>query len=288
MKKIIEKRNYIILGIIVVIIILLASGIFKTKEYMKSFEYFDEIITIKLYSNKNMSNVFEEIDKIYSKYNEYYENDSNNDDKELIEMLKYGKEWYEKTDGLIDITTDELITKVEDDEDFTFKSTMKSLDFNDKSTLNNINIDTFIGSYATKEVINYLKNEEIDKYLINEDGNIITGNHYNDGKYKISINDSSGKVVEIVNMNNLSMAVKGNTSAFKSYMVNPLTSQKNSENKLVAVISSDINEANMLANALYLMDIDKGKEFINNYNAEALWEIDGKIQMTDGFKKYIN
>ena len=203
-------------------------------------------------------------------------------------MLKYGKEWYEKTDGLIDVTTDELITKVEDDEDFTFKSTMKSLDFNDKSTLNNINIDTFIGSYATKEVINYLKSENIDKYLVNEDGNIITGNHYNDGKYKISINDSSGKVVEIVNMNNLSMAVKGNTSAFKSYMVNPLTSQKNSENKLVAVISSDINEANMLANALYLMDVDKGEAFIKDYNAEALWEIDGKIQMTDGFKKYIN
>ena len=44
----------------------------------------------------------------------------------------------------------------------------------------------------------------------------------------------------------------------------------------------------MLANALYLMDIDKGKKFIDNYNAEALWEIDGKIQMTDGFKKYIN
>ena len=89
-------------------------------------------------------------------------------------------------------------------------------------------------------------------------------------------------------MNNLSMAVKGNTSAFKSYMVNPLTSQKNSENKLVAVISSDINEANMLANALYLMDVDKGEAFIKDYNAEALWEIDGKIQMTDGFKKYIN
>lgn len=288
MKKIIEKRNYIILGIIIVLIILLINGTFKTKEYMQSFEYFDEIITIKLYSNKNMDNVFDEIDKIYSKYNYYYENSSNNDDKELIEILKYGKTWYKKSNGLIDITTDELITKVKDDEEFEFVSSMDKLDFNDKQTLNNINIDSYIGSYATNEVINYLKKENINKYLINEDGNINVGDHYNDGKYKISINDADGKVVDIVNINNSSMAVKGNTNTFKSYMVNPLTSKKEDGNKLVVVIDDDVNEANMLSNILYLLSVKEGKEFIQDYDAAVLWQVDDKIEMANNFKKYLD
>ena len=85
------------------------------------------------------------------------------------------------------------------------------------------------------------------------------------------------------------MVTKGNVNTFKPYMVNPLTSKKNEDNKMVVVIAGDINKANMLSNALYLMDITEGKKFIKKYNADALWYTnDGKIKMTKEFKIYLD
>lgn len=289
LKKIIDKRNYIILFIIIILIIFIIFNLStKVKEHMKSFYYFSETITIKIYSSKNMDKTFKEIDNIYKKYDEYYKNLNNNDNKELIEILKYGKKLYKETNGLIDITTKELIKSIEEDKDYNFKTTINDLNFKDKSTLKNINLDSIIGSYATKKVEDYLKKEKINDYIISEDGNIVTGNHYDKEKYSISINNQSGEVVDIAYIENQSMVTKGNVNTFKTYMVNPLTSKKQEDNKMVVVIANDLNEANMIANTLYLMDIESGENFIKQYNAQAYWYTnDGKTKMTKGFQKYL-
>lgn len=289
LKKIIDKRNYIILFIIIILIIFIIFNLStKVKEHMKSFYYFSETITIKIYSSKNMDKTFKEIDNIYKKYNEYYKNPNNNDNKELIEILKYGKKLYKETNGLIDITTKELIKSIESDKDYNFKTTINDLNFKDKSTLKNINLDSIIGSYATTKVEDYLKKEKINDYIINEDGNIVAGNHYDKEKYSISINNQLGEVVDIAYIENQSMVTKGNVNTFKTYMVNPLTSKKQEDNKMVVVIANDLNEANMIANTLYLMDIESGEKFIKQYNAQVYWYTnDGKTKMTKGFQKYL-
>jgi len=56
---------------------------------------------------------------------------------------------------------------------------------------------------------------------------------------------------------------------------------------MVVVIADNINEANMLATALYHMDIERGKEFIKKYDAEGYWYNNKEIYMTKGFKKYL-
>jgi len=289
LKKIIDKRNYIILFIIIILIIFIIFNLStKVKEHMKSFYYFSETITIKIYSSKNMDKTFKEIDNIYKKYNEYYKNPNNNDNKELIEILKYGKKLYKETNGLIDITTKELIKSIESDKGYNFKTTINDLNFKDKSTLKNINLDSIIGSYATTKVEDYLKKEKINDYIINEDGNIVAGNHYDKEKYSISINNQLGEVVDIAYIENQSMVTKGNVNTFKTYMVNPLTSKKQEDNKMVVVIANDLNEANMIANTLYLMDIESGEKFIKQYNAQVYWYTnDGKTKMTKGFQKYL-
>lgn len=289
LKKIIDKRNYIILFIIIILIIFIIFNLStKVKEHMKSFYYFSETITIKIYSSKNMDKTFKEIDNIYKKYNEYYKNPNNNDNKELIEILKYGKKLYKETNGLIDITTKELIKSIESDKDYNFKTTINDLNFKDKSTLKNINLDSIIGSYATTKIEDYLKKEKINDYIINEDGNIVAGNHYDKEKYSISINNQLGEVVDIAYIENQSMVTKGNVNTFKTYMVNPLTSKKQEDNKMVVVIANDLNEANMIANTLYLMDIESGEKFIKQYNAQVYWYTnDGKTKMTKGFQKYL-
>lgn len=289
LEKIIDKRNYIILFIIIILIIFIIFNFStKVKEHMKSFYYFSETITIKIYSSRNMDKTFKEIDNIYKKYNKYYKNPNNKDDKELIKILKYGKELYKETNGLIDITTNELIKNIEEDKEYKFKTTINDLNFKDKSTLKNINLDSIIGSYATTKVEDYLKKEKINDYIINEDGNIVAGNHYDKEKYSISINNQLGEVVDIAYIENQSMVTKGNVNTFKTYMVNPLTSKKQEDNKMVVVIANDLNEANMIANTLYLMDIESGEKFIKQYNAQVYWYTnDGKTKMTKGFQKYL-
>ncbi len=288
LKKIIDKRNYIILLIIIVLIILLIIKFNTAKEQTKTFYYFSENILVNLYTNKNTSKIFNDIDNIYKEYNAYYKNPNHKQDKQLIELLKYGQKLYHESHGLIDITTDKLIKKIDNDEAFKFTSSMDKLDFQDPKTLKNINVDSLIGAFATRKVEAYLKEKGIDKYIINEDGNIITGNSYDHDKFKISLHDLNGAVLEVVSLENESLAVKGNTSTFKTYMVNPLTSKKISDSKQVMVIADDINTANFLANTLYLMDINEGKEFIKAYDAEAFWYTnDGKKEMTKDFKNYL-
>lgn len=286
-KQIIDKRNYIILIIIILLLIFIIFGNNKIKEHMKSFYYFSETITLKIYTNKNSDKIFKDIDKIYTKYNKYYQNPSNKTDKDLIEILKYGKELYKETNGLIDITSNELVNKISNGEKYNFKTSINSLNFNDKTTLNNINIDSIVGAFATKKVEEYLQSQNISQYIINEDGNIITGKGINNEKYKVSIS-TQDELLAIANLENESMVTKGNVNTFKSYMVNPITSTKNKDSKMIVVIHKDINTANAIANALYLMSVKEGQEYISKYNAKALWyESSGAKQMTSGFKSYL-
>lgn len=288
LKQIIDKRNYIILFIIIILIIFIIFNLItKEKTHIKSFYYFGETITLELYTNKNIEKTFEDIDKIYTKYNKYYKNPNNKTEKDLIELLKYGKTLYKETNGLIDITTNELVNKISNDEKYNFKTTINNLNFKDKNTLTDINIDSIVGAYATKKVEEYLISNNINKYIINEDGNIVTGKGINNKKYKIGIMYQD-EYLATAKLENVSMVTKGNVDTFKPYMVNPITSTKQTENKMVVVIHKDINTANALAHTLYLMSVKEGKEYISKYEAEALWyKEDGAKQMTSGFKSYL-
>ncbi len=287
-KKIVDKRNYIILAIIIILIVfILVNHSNKVKEHIKSFHFFNEDLTIKIYSNNNVDHIFDKVNNIYKKYHKYYQSPSYINETELLDLIEYGKGLYEKTNGLIDITAGKLITSIEENEEYDFHTSIKNLDFSKKETLDVISFDSIIGSYATNIVKKYLEENGVDKYIINEDGNIIAGNHYNNDKYKVSITDASGNLVEIVYLKGKAMATKGNTTTFKPYMVNPLTSSKMKENKLVSVISDDLNEANKIANALYLMSIKEGKNFVKKYDAEVLWYTnDGETETTNGFNIY--
>ena len=69
MKLLIEKRNYLILGIIVLLVIWILFNLFSKREvYMDSFDYFGESITIKVYDKVNQNNLSEDINKILKGY----------------------------------------------------------------------------------------------------------------------------------------------------------------------------------------------------------------------------
>ena len=122
MKKIIEKRNYIILFVIIVLIIWIMF--FNKREiYLKSFNYFDETITYKIYNNIDKNKVTKDINDIYKKYENYNAKINNNTkDENIHSLIEYGKLLYYKTDGLIDITSGDLLKNMQKGREYTFTS----------------------------------------------------------------------------------------------------------------------------------------------------------------------
>lgn len=271
MKFLIEKRNYIILLIIILLICFIVFNLGGKKQiYIKSFNYFNKVITVKIYDKVDSNKITKTINDIYKKY------ESGKGDEDLI---AYGKLLYKKSLGYIDITDTSL--------DYALKHG-ESLDFKTKINENydKNNFDLIISSYATSEVIDYFRQNDISSYIINENGNITVGKHYDNGKFRISINKYKGDVLTIVNLEGKSMATVNKTDSINSYMINPKTSSVSDNFDSVTVIANDNLTATMLAQTLFLMNEDEGRGFIKSYDAAALWQKNGNISYTDSFKKY--
>ena len=280
MKKIIEKRNYIILFVIIVLIIWIMF--FNKREiYLKSFNYFDETITYKIYNNIDKNKVTKDINDIYKKYENYNAKINNNiNDENIYSLIEYGKLLYYKTDGLIDITSGDLLKNMQKGREYTFTSKIDKIG---KETIN-YNFENIICAYATNDVIYYFKQNDIDKYIVNENGDIKVGKKYNKDKYKISIINNE-KLLYILNLENKAIATR-KTNELK-YMINPKTSKKENKYDMLVVISNDNLTANMVANTIYFMNKEDGENFAKQYNSEVLWQKEDKIYQTKEFEKYI-
>ena len=274
MQFLIEKRNYLILGIIVLLVIWILFNLFSKKEvYMNSFDYFGESITIKVYDKVNQDNLSEDIDKILKSYEEGEKDD---------DLLEYGRLLYMKSNGYIDISDTNLVKALRRGEDYKFSSKINDDDFKD------FDLDMIKASYAIGEVCDYFKQNNIESYIINEGGNVITGDSYDDDKYTVSLSKyDSEEVLDIVLLENKSLYTLNKSDEITEYSVNPKTSEAVDNFDSVSVIANDNLTADMLVRTLFLMNEDEGRKYIENFNAEALWQKGDEISMTDGFKNYL-
>ncbi|MBR3229377.1 MAG: FAD:protein FMN transferase [Bacilli bacterium] len=96
MRKLIEKRNYIILIIIVLLIIWIFSS--KKEIFVKSFNFNNSIITYVIYDKIDDNIVRKNIEKIYKKY----------ENKSLDEKSK--KYIFDKTDGYFEDISNYLVS----------------------------------------------------------------------------------------------------------------------------------------------------------------------------------
>ena len=286
---------------ILLILLLLLTGCGK-QEYSKNLFYMDTIINIKLYnvSETKANEAFDYLDKLYQKYEEltdFYDSNSelsklNNDvnyeiSDELLELIKIGYEWDIKTDGLLNINIGNL-TKIWHDfrenpvslpnlDDVKIESLKME---NDKILNDKVNIDlgAIVKGYVTEKAGNYLKNIGIDYYLINAGGNVKAGKS-NKGYYNIGIaSPISNETFEIVKAENISVVTSGGYERFYEYngvmyhhIIDPNTLYPANNMKSVTVIGKDSGLCDILSTTLFLMDIDKGKEFIKDYDVKVIW-----------------
>lgn len=326
MKDTYSKVVALIITILIIVIIILS--IFKSlelKEYSRNYFYMDTYINVKIYaSNERKANkALDEIDNIYkeyhnltNKYEEYnnglYNLNKNNSkiDPKLDQMIRYGYDWYKKSNGLLNIAlgnvTDIWKTYREKESGVPSIEELKKVNINindikigDEIKLkNNVTIDlgAISKGYTTEVVGNYLKSVGIKSYIINAGGNVLVGDYFKKGTYKIGIEDPTGQkaIYKIVKGNNIAVVTSGGYNRNYTYngvtynhIIDPNTLYPASNMLSVTVISKSSKEADALSTTLFLMDYKKGLEFIKNYDAEAIWYLkDGSIITTDGIKAY--
>lgn len=291
----------------------------------------DTYINIKVNttkSKKEMDSLFEDIDYLYSSYhklsdrynsydgivNVYYLNEILNDNEEievdsrLADIINLGIQYYDKTNGLFNIASGNLITVWKDfintcevlpsKEDLSTNINIEDikLDNNIYVKKNNIKLDLggITKGYVTELVGKYLEDNNIHSYIINAGGNVKVGKAYQKEAYVVGITDPNhlDDIFIKLNINNLSVVTSGSYQRYcmlddinYNHIINPITKYPSNYVKSVSVVSKSSTTADIYSTYLFLLPVEKGLEIVNNNSdIEAIWYInDNDIVKSAGF-----
>lgn len=316
--------------IFLMLFLLLITGCNKTSFISHNFFYMDTYINVKIYDYED-EKVFDEIEKIYKDYHEladryheyeglvnvYYLKNNNTIeewfklDSRLCSMIELGLEYNEKTNGKFNINMADILdiwknyrengTGIPTLEELEVaKSNINPIKFVSKCTLFNnhpsIDLGAVAKGYATNEVGKYLNEKGIKKFIINAGGNVLVGDHYQDGKYKIGLEtpNQTKEIYKVLKLNNSSVVTSGGYERFYTYegktyhhIIDYDTLFPANNFKSVTVITSDSGLADTLSTSLFLLSLEDGKKLIENMNVDAIWyTIDDKVITTEGIKNY--
>ena len=279
---------------------------------------------IQFYSsgNSNYSNeivdIFKEIDMSMSTYKKtsIISRVNNNNSVQLDDHFKnvfsFSKKIYEITGGRFDPSIGLLVnywgfgpekfipdSKINPNDQFTYL--LSKTGFNRFEIIDNklsrpmdsyIDFNAIAKGYAVDEVAKFLKNKQIDNFLV-EIGGEINSSGINIDKNKpwlVAIDmprfDGDRSNYSSLELNNMSLASSGTYRKFKidsmgnryAHIINPLTGYPTKTNILsVTVKASSCVEADAYATAIHSMNIEEIKEFFsfnNNISSLVIFEND--------------
>lgn len=305
------KKIFLFLTLLFVI-----TGCNNQEYYSKNLFYMDTVINIKIYSNnkRKVEQAFQEIENLYQKYEQitnFYDENSElsklnqdintNISDELWQLIKIGADWYDKSNGLLNINIGNL-TKLwhdfrENPQELPDVSDIKINNLNiDNNKITNENVSIDLGSitkgYVTELAGNYLENNGLEYYIINAGGNVKVGKSHK-GYYNIGIASpiNQNETFEIIKGENISVVTSGGYERFIEYdgnlyhhIIDPNTKYPANFVKSVTVIGKDSKTCDALSTTLFLMDVEAGKEFIKDYDVDVIWFTnDNEIIKSDGF-----
>ncbi len=304
--------------VLVFIVFVLLTGCQNKTYYMRNLFYMDTIINVKIYdSNKTkVDKAFAEIESLYQKYenianiynesSEVYRVNHSHGNVYVSDELKYlimiGQEWYQKSNGLLNINIGALTHLWHDfrtnytlDDDL-----LKNVDISNDITISDNTIsashyDLDLGSitkgYVTELAGKYLESVGLNYYIINAGGNVKVGKsykkYYNIGVQSPINNDS----FYVVKGENISVVTSGGYERFYEYegniyhhIIDPNTKYPANNMKSVTVIGNDSSLCDILSTTLFLMSIDDGMNFIKDYDVDVIWfTLDNEIIKSEGF-----
>ena len=301
----------------------------STKTYEKYYySYFDTVSLVKSYSSDNEKIFNEKADKIEAilyKYQSLLDTFEDHDvnglykinenagkkaiavDKELFDLLKFGKEIYYVTSGKTNIMMGALTNiwkkaiseeKLPDEnllieaskhisiESLILNEEDLSVYISDEKAL--IDVGSIAKGYVC-DVINEEMNKELNGYSISLGGNILLiGNKYDDSLYKIGIKDpfDTNEIIETLEISDTSIVTSGNYERYFDldgiryhHIIDPDTLYPSFLYASVTVIYKESKISDALSTALFSLSIEEGKEILKNYpGIEVIWvDLEGKI-----------
>lgn len=333
-----KMKHKIILAIFIGICIILSIILLLNKNniYEKQLFYMDTYIDIKIYTKKKeeeMQEILEGIEYLYSYYhqltdryqsydgvkNVYYLNEvlENNEkveiDSLLLNMISYGKEFYEKTDGYFNIAlgnVTDVWKKYRDSGEgvSSYQELVNSGSINIEDIIieentylkkNSVKLDLggYAKGYVTELAGQFLEENDISKYIINAGGNVKVGSSYDKDLYQIGLEDPKniGDIYLIVNIENKSIVTSGDYQRYYEYegekyshIINPKTLYPESDVHSVTVITDDSTYADIMSTYLYLLPLEQREKVLEeNQEIEAIWyNKDDTKGQSKGFGQY--
>lgn len=320
--------------LLAMIVIFMAFFSSKVKLYEKKFRYFDTDITVRIYEDEpdKVEQALEKIQSIYEQYHKLANAHKSYDDivnvhtirynkeesdvltipSELYEMLEYSHDFVQKSQCAFQINQGTVIDGwtryLKTEQKVPTKKEIEQWKQQDQSALillgnhqiQNTHPMIELGKiplgFANDEIINYLKQEGIDQYLIQEGGNATAGLSLNNKPYKVALEIlNQNDVATIVQLKNRTIVT--NVSDIEKYeydgqsyhlLIDPNTSYPAEKIDKVTVIAKDSKTAYTLSNVLYMMDVEQGKKMVEDLkDVDVLWlDSDGKQSSTKNFSKY--
>lgn len=248
-------------------------------------------------------------------------------DEKIIDLIKEGKKWYELTDGDINIAYGSVLSvwsdyREEGLEDKKKARLPKEDELNEKAQHTNIdaieineeektvfindeNVQIEAGGLAKGYATELIKDELIEKNLpagllsVGGDVAIVGENPEEaDGKFKVAIQNptlsKSDPYSAILSLKNTSVVTSGDYQRYyevdgKRYhhIIDPKTNFPSTNFKSVSVILDDIAHADALSTALFIKNLEDGKNLLKEFDAEAMWiDNEGKIYKSDGWDNF--
>lgn len=307
----------------------------ETKEFTRNLFYMDTYIYIKIEEKDThkatkalaeIEQIYEDYHKLADRYQAYddiinlYTIHNNTDesktltlDSRLYDMIAYGKEWYDKSNGKLDISMGDIIDvwkKYRTQQ--TGIPTEEELLSNDNGSINdivllennqiennhaNIDLGAIAKGYATEVAGNYLESIEITSYIINAGGNVKVGTPSEKQKYSIGVEDPNstvGDIFKVIYGKNISVVTSGGYERYYEYegekyhhIIDPDTNMPCNYMKSVTVITEDSALGDVLSTLLFLLPIEEGKELVKILPVEAIWySNEDTIITSEGISKY--
>jgi thiamine biosynthesis lipoprotein len=248
-------------------------------------------------------------------------------DKAIIDLIKFSKEMYTKTNGKINIAMGSVLsiwhyyrTVGSSEPENASLPPMEELQEAAKHTdINKIIIDEEastvyladpemsldVGSigkgYAVQMVAEYARELGYDNMIINVGGNVASIGSKADGTgWKIGIQNpdlnSENSTVKTVQFVDKCLVTSGDYQRYytvddKTYchIIDPATLMPANYFRAVSIIIPDSGMADALSTSLFNMPYEEGLELINSIEgAEAIWVFhDGSIKYSDNFSQYL-
>lgn len=246
---------------------------------------------------------------------------------EIINLLKFSKEMYEKTDGQTNIAMGSVLSIWHDyrdrgsaDPDNATLPPMEALRAAAEHTdINDIIIDETQGTvyladpkmsidvgsvgkgYAVQRCAEYAKEIGIENMLLSVGGNICAIGEKTDGsKWRLGIQnpdlDSEEIYTEKVDLKDECVVTSGDYQRYYTvdgvrycHIIDPDTLMPADYFASVSIVTADSGMADALSTSVYNMPFEEGLAFVNSLEGvEAMWVLhDGSVRYSDNFEQYI-